>query len=711
MQLKKKFILMPIVIVLLVLTGFGIFSYTMIKSLIGESLDTKEKLFLTMTDTIISKYFQNITETTELLANMKIFQTMDDNITSYVNLSDPSGKIPMIPRSEYEKEVFDICKYFMDSFIDTFTVSAGAEKNGGFIMYPPAPRKNGYDARGRGWYKAAVNKPGQVVFSDPYNTTAGELVITCGKTVTGSNNTLQGVVTIDASLTFLSDFLSNTRENNNSTLMIVNGNGTILAHSNKHDMIFKNVADVSIPELTRYKESLILNTNIDNRLCKISFAASSYKPISLYYVLITPLEEYQQAVNKVILAALIAVMLTFLIAVPIIFVFTSMTIKPLNTIKKALKNISEGDGDLTVRLPIYGHDEVTDVALYFNKTIEKIDTAISRIGHNTHILNEIGKDLSHNMTETASSINQITSNIDGIKRQGMIQAESVAETAATIDEIMSTIKNLNRSIEKQTESVAQSSSAVEQMIANISSITQTLNKSDDAVTNLSTATQDGKNTIESSNTVTRQIAEESGILLEASAVIQHIASQTNLLAMNAAIEAAHAGEAGKGFAVVAAEIRKLAEESSAQGKTISATLKTLSSEIDSLSIASKTVEEKFNAIFTISENVKEMSRTLTAATQEQENGSKEVLKAIEIINAVTAEVQSGSAEMINGGNSVSNEMKKLDELTQVITERMKEMAAGALQINTAVQEINENTQRSQHRIENLLAEVNKFKVS
>ena len=112
--------------------------------------------------------------------------------------------------------------------------------------------------------------------------------------------------------------------------------------------------------------------------------------------------------------------------------------------------------------------------------------------------------------------------------------------------------------------------------------------------------------------------------------------------MNAAIEAAHAGEAGKGFAVVADEIRKLAEESSAQGKTITETLKVLSGEISTLSESAKVADEKFNIIFNLSEQVKNMSLRLMEAMREQENGSREVLTAIRDINTVTNQVNDGS---------------------------------------------------------------------
>ena len=321
-----------------------------------------------------------------------------------------------------------------------------------------------------------------------------------------------------------------------------------------------------------------------------------------------------------------------------------------------------------------------------------------------------GANLADNMLETASAIRQITATTESVKEKMINQAASVTETAATVEEIIRTIKQLNSSIEVQTGSVGQSSSSIEQMVANIASISQTLEKTDQIIKNFVSATGDGKAALVTSNTVTQKITEESGSLMEASNVIQHIASQTNLLAMNAAIEAAHAGEAGKGFAVVADEIRKLSEDSALQGKTITATLKSLIAEIDTLSDSSKIVEEKFDVIFGLAEQVKSMSDRLTAAMREQEHGSKEILAAIKNINAVTTEVQAGSEEMLRGGEGAAHEMHTLDELTRIITASMNEMAAGAIQINNAVQEVNAMTQKNRESIEKLAEEVGKFKV-
>ncbi|AGT43581.1 methyl-accepting chemotaxis protein [Treponema pedis] len=570
------------------------------------------------------------------------------------------------------------------------------------------------------WFISATS--GKHFVSEPHiSRLTNKMIITFSTPIYDGNRKIIGALAAGVPAEWLTDAIEDIVIGNSGYCFILSQTGTAIAHKKfdfvteqfnaietaKTDNSFSSVSNLHSKAISSEKPDIVFY-----EYSEISSIASYAKmKTSDWTVIISaPVEEFMNTIHTLRSSIYIIGIIILITSLITVFFTSHSMVKPITKVVTALKDISQGEGDLTVRLPLHGNDEITDLSQYFNKTIEKISSSIKSVGENSYAMQSIGSELSSNMTETASSINQISANIDGVKQQTMSQAASVTETAATVEQIIRTIKQLNNSIETQAASVAQSSSSVEQMVANIASITQTLEKSDDIIKELAAATADGKETLSSSNTVTQKIAEESGSLMEASSVIQHIASQTNLLAMNAAIEAAHAGDAGKGFAVVADEIRKLAEESSAQGKSITSTLKTLSGEIETLSASADTVEEKFNAIFSLAENVKEMSNRIMEAMREQENGSKEVLSAIRNINEVTVEVKAGSEEMLKGGEGVADEMNKLDGLTRTITDSMNEMASGAIQINNAVQEVNEITQKNKMSIEALAKEVGKFKV-
>ena len=572
------------------------------------------------------------------------------------------------------------------------------------------------------WYLNSLTTGKDQQF-DPYfsKVSSGDEILVTTFTVPLKNrdNKTVGVFGIDLALTNLAKELDNLKLYETGHGSLISSSGVIVTHKDKSlvgtvkkdfDTLLNNRDSVMVgsEQNIRIFEQIENGTDMFSMLTPIVID-SGFEP---WYLLCTvPRAEVYKAVIRgtIIMAAML--ILSIVLIVSVLSIIITRKLRSLTHVTAALRQvIAYGKGDLTVRLPVSGNDEITEIAASFNDTIAKIGASIQAVSTNSSMMEAIGNELASNMTETAGAVHEISANIDGVKQQAMIQAASVTETAATVEEIVRTIKQLNTGIEAQVSSVAQSSSSIEQMVANIASMGQTLGKTDSVIKDLTAATGDGKATLVTSNAVTRKIAEESGSLMEASSVIQHIASQTNLLAMNAAIEAAHAGEAGKGFAVVADEIRKLAEDSAAQGKTITTTLKTLSGEIEILSASSKTVEEKFNAIFTLAEQVKDMSARLTEAMREQENGSREVLTAIKNINTVTVEVQASSQEMLKGGEGVADEMKKLDNLTHIITNSMNEMAAGAVQINNAVQEVNDITQKTKQGIENLTEEVAQFKV-
>jgi methyl-accepting chemotaxis protein len=528
-----------------------------------------------------------------------------------------------------------------------------------------------------------------------------------------------GVVGCMINLTFAEEVIKATTPYGDGRAVLYGSDGTIVAHYN-HDMIGTNIRDAASAQIlgqqtvTDTLETLRtgvpgFGSNEGRMFYSFPFALGSSTTLWSLLVSVpeaTVMAEVHSMIRFSIIIALIAILITSAV---IFFVANNIT-KPIVFVTETLKDISEGEGDLTKTIVINSKDEVGDLARYFNATLAKIKTLIATIKTQSVALFDIGNELASNMTETAAAINEITSNIQSLKQQTVNQSASVTETNATMEQITENIEKLNGFINKQTESVAQSSSAVEEMLANIQSVTATLMRNVENVKSLTEASEVGRSGLQDVASDIQQIAHDSEGLLEINAVMENIASQTNLLSMNAAIEAAHAGEAGKGFAVVADEIRKLAESSSEQSKTISSVLKKIKDSIDKITRSTDAVLNKFEAIDSGVRTVSDQEENIRNAMEEQGQGSQQILEAVSRLNELTQQVKGGAEEMLQGSKEVIGESKNLAHVTQELTNGMNEMATGADQINIAVTRVNEISVQNKESIDVLVKEVSRFKV-
>ena len=372
--------------------------------------------------------------------------------------------------------------------------------------------------------------------------------------------------------------------------------------------------------------------------------------------------------------------------------------------------LSEKDYTVEDKLPT-NRSELGIILQGINTFKQSAAEILSQIDSSTKKTSNQSDDLVHNMDLTKDNVASIVESLTSIKQEIENQSAGVEESNSAIEQIMGNIRALNNSIEAQAAGVTQSSAAVEEMVANIASVTQILEKNNQAVNALTTAADKGQQQVKAAVKTAESVLQQSEGILQASSMIQNIASRTNLLAMNAAIESAHAGEAGKGFAVVAEEIRKLAEQSGDQSKAIDENLHSLSEAIGGISTDINLVQSAFENIYELSRKVREQETVIANAMEEQNSGNQQVLEAMRAISDSTSEVKNGSAEMLVGGEQILKEMKNLSEITRLISDNMNQINDFSQQISDAVTVTTASTNSTQENLQGLMRDLSTFKLN
>ncbi len=598
---------------------------------------------------------------------------------------------------------------------DIYFATAKGPKEGGYFGDPNWIPPDDYDWTQRSWFLLASNANSNglpvPVIDEPYiDADTKKMVFTVAR-ATIRNNTLIAVTAIDIFAETMNEILDSLKPTGSAKVYLIHKDGLYLTNENPDKLMAASfIKEYTLDQYEKTilsgKPEMFLFDSDKSYFVSVPLASAPWYLVAVGNsndILIELIRKRGLIYGVLIISVILAII--------IIVILINPSMKHIKQVALGIAEIAQGGGDLTKTVSILSKDEVGELAYNFNQFLLFMDALLFQINETSEKLKEIAENTNQETFNSTKTFETVTKDLSELEQQFHKQTEDLNRLVTTSKSFFESYKELQDKLIDQSASVEETAAAMTQISKTMGNVAQLGKRGQDINEKLAEKVKTSTSTINELITVIGDIGKRSEAIASFAEVIAEIAERTNLLAMNAAIEAAHAGEAGKGFGVVADEIRKLAESSNEETNAIAETIRDISSTIEQGINLSRSVEIELSSMIEAVEQSKIVSIEISGATEEEAKGGEEILKALKTISDVNKIVKDTIASQTNDLHSIESTLQVTQQNNNVVITSLKQQIAEINNLAELAKVIQNNMETVKEEAEQLSAIMKRFKLS